>query len=184
MHLFRLQPWVEVVKRSCGWHRAKRSGIHDQMSCISLALTISEENVSGLSASCTFRLQMPKQFRHRKEREVRKEHPIQWRDMYKIHHHHHPPGGKKQKKTKPQNSNLVTGYLKRVSEISVTMKEHPPRAVKEPMWQTQEWCADETEHGAWKNRGTNQAEKKKEQTVRKGCKATQTVSYSMPEYKA
>lgn len=41
------------------------------------------------------------------------------------------------------------------------MKEHPPRAVKEPMWQTQEWCADETEHGAWKNRGTNQAEKKK-----------------------
>lgn len=64
------------------------------------------------------------------------------------------------------------------------MKEHPPRAVKEPMWQTQEWCADETEHGAWKNRGTNQAEKKKEQPVRKGCKATQTVSYSMPEYKA
>lgn len=103
--------------------------------------------------------------------------------MYKIHHHP-PPRGKKTKKTKPQNSILVTGYLKRVSEISVTMKEHPPRAVKEPMWQTQEWCADETEHGAWKNRGTNQAEKKKEQTVRKGCKATQTVSYSMPEYKA
>lgn len=83
MHLFRLQPWVEVVKRSCGWHRAKRSGIHDQMSCISLALTISEENVSGLSASCTFRLQMPKQFRHSKEKEVRKEHPIQSRDVHK-----------------------------------------------------------------------------------------------------
>jgi len=57
MYLVRLQPWVEVVKTSCGWQRAKRSGIHDQMSRISLALTISEENVSGFSASCTFRLE-------------------------------------------------------------------------------------------------------------------------------
>lgn len=44
------------MKRSCGWHKAKRSGIHDQMSFISFALTISEEKVSGLRASWTFRL--------------------------------------------------------------------------------------------------------------------------------
>lgn len=56
-YLFRLQPWVAVVKRSCGWHKAKRSGIHDQISFISFALTISEEKVSGLRASWTFRLE-------------------------------------------------------------------------------------------------------------------------------
>lgn len=54
--LLRLQPCVEVVKSSSGWHRAKRSGIQDQISLISLALTISEEKLSAFTASCTFRL--------------------------------------------------------------------------------------------------------------------------------
>ncbi|KAF3853490.1 hypothetical protein F7725_014178 [Dissostichus mawsoni] len=46
--------------------QAKRSGIHDQMSRISLALTISEEKVSGFRASCTFRLETPRKQTHRK----------------------------------------------------------------------------------------------------------------------
>ena len=52
-YLARLYPCCREENSRRGWHRAKRSGTQDQMSLISLTLTISERKFSAWTAKCT-----------------------------------------------------------------------------------------------------------------------------------